>query len=405
MNKEQFAKKIIRLRKKKGYTQAQLAELLNVSNKAVSRWETAEGYPDITLLKPLSEALGISCDELLGDTESYSDLSRYDLQRYLPYALTLLALLLYYVFLKLQISQLLSFAAFLGMMVFSFMLMIQHTDKKGLPSLTRWNLLLVYFPLVSFLQYVYIMYLLLQFGFANILEAMAVQTEEVFNPASFLLSGFETGILIYMLIYVVALLLLAAVYGFLRHAFIMRYAVSWSSLCKKTHVREQEEKNILFRKWSDKGETMVRIAMPLAAAATLTVIFLLLYQEYCSLIDQFHNTVPPIYNADDYALTASNELLSACRGKLLLILGGSCLLQLIPAMKSRRALYHMSNIGTFFLYGVITLLFTTIEDRFYIKLPFAFSIIAGILLVLWYCRGFLRDRAGKRHSAENVKNG
>ena len=79
MNKEQFAEKIIKLRKKKGYTQAQLAELLNVSNKAVSRWETAEGYPDITLLKPLSEALGISCDELLGDTESYSDLSRYDL--------------------------------------------------------------------------------------------------------------------------------------------------------------------------------------------------------------------------------------------------------------------------------------------------------------------------------------
>ena len=78
MNKEQFAEKIIRLRKKKGYTQAQLAELLNVSNKAVSRWETAEGYPDITLLKPLSEALGISCDELLGDTKGYSDLSRYD---------------------------------------------------------------------------------------------------------------------------------------------------------------------------------------------------------------------------------------------------------------------------------------------------------------------------------------
>lgn len=40
MNKEQFAEKIIKLRKKKGYTQAQLAELLNVSNKAVSRWET-----------------------------------------------------------------------------------------------------------------------------------------------------------------------------------------------------------------------------------------------------------------------------------------------------------------------------------------------------------------------------
>ena len=134
MNKEQFAEKIIKLRKKKGYTQAQLAELLNVSNKAVSRWETAEGYPDITLLKPLSEALGVSCDELLGDT-SYSDLSRYDVQRYLPYALTLLALLLYYVFLKLQISQLLSFAAFLGMMMkmaeVSLAVYYRSKDEKG----------------------------------------------------------------------------------------------------------------------------------------------------------------------------------------------------------------------------------------------------------------------------------
>ena len=273
MNKEQFAEKIIKLRKKKGYTQAQLAELLNVSNKAVSRWETAEGYPDITLLKPLSEALGISCDELLGDTESYSDLSRYDLQRYLPYALTLLALLLYYVFLKLQISQLLSFAAFLGMMIFSFVLMIQHTDKKGLPALTRWNLLLAYFPLVSVLQYVYILYLFLQFGFSSLLDVMAMQTEEVFNPYSLLVNGFETGITIYLLMYVAAFLLLVAVYGFLRHTFIMRYDIGWNALHKRVHVKEQEEKNILFRRWSSKGEAILRIMMPLAAAVTLTVIF------------------------------------------------------------------------------------------------------------------------------------
>ena len=149
-------------------------------------------------------------DELLGDT-SYSDLSRYDVQRYLPYALILLALLLYYVFLKLQISQLLSFAAFLGMMVFSFMLMIQHTDKKGLPALTRWNLLLAYFPLVSILQYMYILFLFLQFGLSNFLEAMTMQTVEGFNPVSLLMNGFETGITIYLLMYVVALLLLVLV--------------------------------------------------------------------------------------------------------------------------------------------------------------------------------------------------
>ena len=38
------------LREKRGLTQAQLAALLNVSDKAVSKWETGAGYPDITLL-------------------------------------------------------------------------------------------------------------------------------------------------------------------------------------------------------------------------------------------------------------------------------------------------------------------------------------------------------------------
>ncbi len=53
------------LREKKGYTQKQLAELLCVSDKAVSKWETARGLPDITLLEPLAKALGVSVAELL----------------------------------------------------------------------------------------------------------------------------------------------------------------------------------------------------------------------------------------------------------------------------------------------------------------------------------------------------
>ena len=80
--------------------------------------------------------------------------------------------------------------------------------------------------------------------------------------------------------YVAAFLLLVAVYGFLRHTFIMRYDIGWNALHKRVHVKEQEEKNILFRRWSSKGEAILRIMMPLAAAVTLTVIFLLLYQEY-----------------------------------------------------------------------------------------------------------------------------
>ena len=58
-----------RLREAKGLTQAQLAEQIGVSGKAVSKWETAKGLPDITLIEPLAKALGVSVAELLsGDT-------------------------------------------------------------------------------------------------------------------------------------------------------------------------------------------------------------------------------------------------------------------------------------------------------------------------------------------------
>ena len=46
-------------------TQAQLADQIGVSSKAVSKWETAKGLPDISLLQPLSEALGVSVIELM----------------------------------------------------------------------------------------------------------------------------------------------------------------------------------------------------------------------------------------------------------------------------------------------------------------------------------------------------
>lgn len=56
---------IKKLREEKNMTQSELAQTLNVSDKAVSKWETGKGYPDITLIEPLSNALGISVIELL----------------------------------------------------------------------------------------------------------------------------------------------------------------------------------------------------------------------------------------------------------------------------------------------------------------------------------------------------
>ena len=53
------------LREKNNLTQSELATILSVSDKAVSKWETAKGYPDISLLEPIANAFGISITELL----------------------------------------------------------------------------------------------------------------------------------------------------------------------------------------------------------------------------------------------------------------------------------------------------------------------------------------------------
>ena len=56
---------IRQLREERGLTQAELAERIGVSSKTVSKWETAKGLPDISLLQPLAKALGISVIELM----------------------------------------------------------------------------------------------------------------------------------------------------------------------------------------------------------------------------------------------------------------------------------------------------------------------------------------------------
>lgn len=64
MNQYVTGSMIKRLREEKKITQLQLAEKLNVSDKAVSKWENGRGYPDITLLEGLAAALGVSVIEL-----------------------------------------------------------------------------------------------------------------------------------------------------------------------------------------------------------------------------------------------------------------------------------------------------------------------------------------------------
>ncbi len=63
--KATIAKNIIELRKSNEYTQAQLAEKLNYSDKAVSKWERGESVPDVAVLKAIADIFGVSVDYLL----------------------------------------------------------------------------------------------------------------------------------------------------------------------------------------------------------------------------------------------------------------------------------------------------------------------------------------------------
>lgn len=65
MDAQKFSSFIQQRRKELGMTQSELAQRIHVTDKAISRWERAVGYPDIKLLEPLAEALEISLLELL----------------------------------------------------------------------------------------------------------------------------------------------------------------------------------------------------------------------------------------------------------------------------------------------------------------------------------------------------
>lgn len=65
MDAEKFGAFIQERRKELGITQSELAQILHVTDKAISRWERAVGFPDIKLLEPLAQALEVSLTELL----------------------------------------------------------------------------------------------------------------------------------------------------------------------------------------------------------------------------------------------------------------------------------------------------------------------------------------------------
>lgn len=82
MDYEKTGSFIAAKRKEKGMTQKNLAELLGVTDRAVSKWERAKSFPDVQILKPLCEALGVSVSELLdGEVKPHLHLTKEEADR------------------------------------------------------------------------------------------------------------------------------------------------------------------------------------------------------------------------------------------------------------------------------------------------------------------------------------
>jgi len=83
MDQVKIGKFVAECRKGKGLTQAKLAEMLGITDRAVSKWETGKSMPDASLMLPLCEILGISVNELLSgeriEMENYSKIAEENL--------------------------------------------------------------------------------------------------------------------------------------------------------------------------------------------------------------------------------------------------------------------------------------------------------------------------------------
>lgn len=65
MDNKKFGQFILQFRKEKGWTQLELAEKLNITDKAVSKWERGVGFPDIKMIEPLAEVFNVSVLEIM----------------------------------------------------------------------------------------------------------------------------------------------------------------------------------------------------------------------------------------------------------------------------------------------------------------------------------------------------
>lgn len=125
MTELEFGERLRNYRKARGLTQQELADLLGVSNKSVSRWESGS-YPDVATLGPLAHALGVTVDDLLGVAPPLRSLGRADWQNWLSFAFAIGGGVLFFL-LDLFAPTLVCYLLYLGAMAYGVYLQNHYT--------------------------------------------------------------------------------------------------------------------------------------------------------------------------------------------------------------------------------------------------------------------------------------
>ena len=90
MNQEKIGKFILKLRKEKNMTQQELADKIGVTDRAISKWENGRGMPDLSLMKPVCDELGITINELISgenlDKKEYKEKSEENIINTISYS-------------------------------------------------------------------------------------------------------------------------------------------------------------------------------------------------------------------------------------------------------------------------------------------------------------------------------
>lgn len=358
MEQNSFAKKLVMYRKKKGYTQQQLADLLEISNKTVSRWETGEGYPDITMLVPLCDIFDISCDELLRENQNYTELGKNDIQKYRSFLIIFAGFVGYYIVKKVGLPFILAILMFIVAAVYAFHLTIHHTDKKQLPNLTRFLCVLSFFPISEICVSVM---LLLAFGammdsaFAVMLGGVMSGPEYSFGGDPYMIQTVLSSLIPMVLAaLVISLILYVILKRFLKH----RYDIIWTPL------------------FPNADPDAIRKSKKISSILTLITVvafFAYLYYSY----EQLQNT-DAVYET---VLNTGNgeNLLIVLKGKLFMMLLPALFYTIYTLIRYPRHRVYLRNLGIVIYLAVI--LWKTYLDVYYLTSPQGLIIVGAVIII------------------------